>query len=328
MTVSTPAAAKPARWMIIAAFAIIYLVWSSSYLGIRLAVETLPPFLMSGMRFFGAGVILYAWARLRGAPAPTRIHWRSAVIAGFVLFVLNNASLVWSQAHGLPSGIAALLVATVPFWMVLLEWLRPGGRRPSASVVAGIGIGFLGLVLLMNPGSTLDFPLITVIVVLAGAFAWAFGSMYGRTAQLPESPALATAMQLLAGGAVQLIIAAVTGEAAALDWSQVSLTSVLAMIYLGLVSSIIAFTAFVWLMRVADPAKVSTYAYVNPVLAMFLGWAVAGEKLEARMLVAAAVILFAVFIINTGGRLPLRRAGRVLSSQFALERRAKHPKAA
>ncbi|MEP7290898.1 MAG: EamA family transporter [Chloroflexota bacterium] len=300
----------PSRWLLVAAFAAVYLIWGSSYLGIHFAIQTLPPFLMTGMRFVFAGALLFGWARLRGTPMPTRANWKAALISGGILFVLNNGAIVWAEGHGLPSGIAAVLIATLPMWIVLLTWLRPGGTFPGGIVIAGLIFGFIGILLLFDlQGNTLYLP--GVVAVLFGAFAWAYGSLYAKNAPLPKSTALATGMQLLCGGLLQFAIAIPTGELASFDPAQVSTVSWLAMLYLAIVSSIIAYSAFAWLMRVTTPTKVSTYAYVNPVVAVFLGWWLANEPLTPRTLIAAAIIIGSVIMINGyKGKTPLNRRFR------------------
>lgn len=296
----------------VAAFAAIYLIWGSSYIGIHFAIQTLPPFLMTGLRFASAGVILLGWAFLRRTPLPTRANWRAAAIAGGLLFLINNAAIVWAEGHGVPSGIVAVLIATVPMWMVLLTWLKRGGTYPGGMVIAGLGFGFAGIVLLVSPDKTTLNPL-SVAVILIGAFAWAYGSLYAKSAPLPKSAPLSTGMQLLCGGVMQLIVSLFTGELSQFDPALVSATSALATVYLSLVSSIIAYSAFAWLMRVSTPAKVSTYAYVNPVVAVFLGWLLASEPLTPRTLGAAAVIILAVVMINgyRGKTLPQLRPAEV-----------------
>lgn len=293
-----PARPAPARWLVLLAFATIYLIWGSSYLGISFAVQTLPPFIMSAGRFLLSGGLVLLWTLGRGATRPTAAQWRAATIAGFLLFVLNNGLLVWAEHNGMDSGIAALLIATTPMWMVFLNWLRPGGERPTGGVFGGLAIGMIGIILLINPGSASGVEPFGALMVIAAAFFWSIGSLYARGGVLPSNTLLSTGMQLFTGGCMQLILAIVSGEAAAFDPSQVSALSLGATVYLGIVSSIIAFTAFSWLMRVVSPARVATYAYVNPVVAVFLGWALNNEPLQPMTIVAAAIIIFAVVLIN------------------------------
>jgi len=280
------------------ALAAVYVIWGSTYLAIRFAIETLPPFLMAGVRFLTAGALLYLWARWRGAPRPSLVHWRSALLVGGFLLLGGNGGVVWAEQR-VDSGLAALLISTEPLWIVLLVWLLPGGRRPSLPVAGGLLLGFIGVGLLVRPSaeSTID-PLGAAAVVLS-ALSWAWGSLYGQRAKLPEAPLLSTSIQMIGGGALLLLFSAVTGDMARFEPSEVSLRSALAVVYLMLFGSLVAFTAYSWLMRVASPVLVSTYAYVNPVVAVVLGWAFAGEPLTAGTLGAAAVILAGVALITS-----------------------------
>jgi drug/metabolite transporter (DMT)-like permease len=277
----------------------VYLIWGSTYLAIRFAIETIPPFLMAGARYLTAGALLYGWSRLRGAPRPSLVHWRSAGIIGALLLLLGNGGVVWSEQR-VSSGLVALLVSTEPLLIVLLVWLRDRKQRPGGRVIAGLLLGFTGLVLLVRPGSSsggLD-PL-SVVAVLVASLSWAWGSLYSQRAKLPSSPLLSTAMQMLAGGALLLLAATLTGEPAHFALAQVSARSLLSLAYLVVFGAIIAFTAYVWLLRAAPPVLVSTYAYVNPVVAVLLGWALAGEPLARGTLIAAAVILTGVALISS-----------------------------
>ena len=278
------------------ALAAVYVIWGSTYLAIRFAIETLPPFWMAGVRFLVSGLLLYGWARWRGAPRPSRVHWGSAALIGGLLLMGGNGAVVWAEQR-LDSGAAALLVSTVPLWMVLFEWLRKGGTRPTLGVVAGLALGFAGLVMLVKPGGG-GFNGAGVAVLLLGCMSWAWGSLRSRHVPLPESPILTTGMEMLAGGALLMVLGLLTGEAGRLDLAGASLKSVLALGYLTTFGSLVGFTAYIWLLRVTSPALVSTYAYVNPVVAVLLGWAFAGEPLTAGMLVAAAVILTGVALIT------------------------------
>jgi len=292
---------KPPRWRVVTAFAAVYLIWGSTYLAIRIAVETMPPFLMAGVRFLIAGAILYVWTRWRGTPSPTPSHWRAATIVGGLLLLGGNGGVVWAAQH-VPSGLTALLIATVPLWMALLNWLRPGGGKPSNGAIAGLLLGFIGIMLLIGPdklvsGQQVDS--LGAVVLIIAALSWAAGSLYSRQAQLPASPLLATAMEMLAGGALLLIAGLLFGEWTRFELSAPSLRSWLALSYLIFFGALIGFTAYIWLLRVTTPAQASTYAYVNPVVAIFLGWAIAGEPLTGRTLLAAAIIVAAVVVITT-----------------------------
>lgn len=282
---------------VVAAFATVYLIWGSTYLAIRFAIETMPPFLMAATRFLLAGAVLYLWMRARGAARPSRLHWRSALIVGVLLLASGNGVVVWAEQL-VPSSIAALLVAMVPVWMALLSWLRPGGRRPRALVLVGLALGFAGVGLLVFQGGAHGAlnPLGAGAVLLA-SLSWAAGSLYARTAHMPEVPLLGTGMEMFCGGAVLLVVAVVAGEPAKVHLQAVSLRSALALAYLVVFGSLVAFSAYVWLLRHVSPARVSTYAYVNPVVAVFLGWGFDNEPLTGRTLLAAAVIVAAVALV-------------------------------
>lgn len=298
---STHSTLAPSRFAVLTAFAIVYVIWGSTFLAILFAIQTLPPFLMASARFLVAGSLLYAWSRLvNGAAAPSWENWRATAMVGALLLLGGNGLLVWSEQR-IPSGVAALLVGTVPCFMVLIDWLRPGGSRPTGLVVAGLLLGVLGLAWLVGPDRLLGggrADLIGAVVVVLGSFSWALGSVYSRHAATPASPLLSTAMQMLGGGAALLVLSVSLGEPWAFEASAVSLRSVLGLLYLIVLGSIVAFSAYIWLLRVSTPTRVSTYAYVNPVIAVLLGWALAGEALTARMLVAATVIVSGVALIT------------------------------
>lgn len=292
---------RPPRALIWLAFAIIYIVWGTSYLGISVAIQTIPPFIMSASRFLLAGGLLLLFARSAWgghAAWPTRREWMGAAVAGFLLFVVNNGLIVWAEYGGVPTGIVALLIGTTPMWMALLNWMR-SGVRPAPLTWAGLLLGLIGVGLLVNIGDQAadGVPMIGAAAVIVAAFFWALGSLYARGAALPQSPFMSTATQLLWGGVFQAILAVVSGELAAFQIADMSALSFVAMIYLAIVSSIIAFSAFTWLMRVSDPARVATYAFVNPVIAFILGWLLLGEPITLRTVIAAAVIVVAVALI-------------------------------
>lgn len=297
-------ARAPARGRVIAAFAAVYLLWGSTYLAIRFAIETLPPLLMAGVRFLLAGGVLYAFMRLRGQPAPERRHWKSAAVIGALLLVGGNGGVTLAE-RTVPSGVAALLVAMVPLWMVLLEWLRPGGTRPTGRVMVGLAVGFAGMVILVGPSQLAGAGAVHfggAALVLVGSLAWSIGSIHARGATLPANAFVATGMEMICGGALLLVAGAARGELAGLDPAAFTGRSLAAFAYLVVFDSLVGFSAYIWLLGVSSPARVSTYAYVNPVVAVFLGWAMAGEALTARVLIAAAVIVAAVAVITTGPR--------------------------
>jgi len=289
------------RAQIIAAFASIYLVWGSTYLAIRYAVQTIPPFLMGGLRFVVSGALLYAWARSRGAERPTRIHWRNAVIAGGFLLLGGNGAVVWAEQF-VPSGLTALLVSILPFWLVIIEWVRPPHARPSAAIVIGLILGFVGIVVLVGPaglGGHGDVRPVGAVVLILGSLSWAIGSFYSRDAELPQSGLLTTGMEMLGGGALLLIVGALTGELSRFDVHRISGASAVGLIYLVTFGSLLGFTSYIWLLDKVSPARLGTYAYVNPLVAVVLGWAIAGERLSLRTGVAAAIVICAVALLTT-----------------------------
>ncbi len=298
---SATAASEPTTGRLLAAFGALYVIWGSTYLAIRFAIETLPPLLMASARFLVTGSLLYVWARSRGAPRPTRSQWKSAVVVGGLLFVAGNGSVVVSE-QWVASGLVALLVASVPLWMVVLDWLWGSGLRPSRRVVSGLLLGFAGVAFLAGgPGTGVEDArqLVGSILVVLGSLAWAGGSIYARHADVPYRPRLWVGMQMLAGGVLLLPVAVAAGELARFEPAGVSLGSALALAYLIVFGSLVAFSAYIWLLGVSTPARVGTYAYVNPVVALFLGWALAGEPLTFRSMVAAAIIVGSVALITT-----------------------------
>ena len=289
------------RARLIAAFAAVYIVWGSTYLAIRFAVETLPPLLMAGARFVISGAILLLFSRLRGSNGgPTRLDWRTGLVSGLLLLVGGNGGVVWAEQR-VPSGIAALLVAVVPLWMVLLDWMRPAGRRPPALVFVGLGLGLAGLALLVGSDALhghgrIDLAGASVLVL--ASLSWAAGSLYVKHAPRASSGVNGTATQMLAGGALLATAAIAAGELTRMDLAHVSSRSLFGFLYLVTFGSLIGFTAYMYLLEHTTAAKAATYAYVNPVVAVLLGWAFANEPVTARTLLAAAVILAGVAIIT------------------------------
>ncbi|MGB7211983.1 MAG: EamA family transporter [Gemmatimonadales bacterium] len=286
-------------WRITLAFATVYLVWGSTYLAIRFAIGSIPPFLMAGVRLLTAGGLLYLWARSRGAPSPAWKEWRAAGISGVLMLVCGNGAVVWSE-QVVPSGLTALLVALVPAWTVVVEWVLPGGVGPGPITVIGLIAGFAGMALLGGPGSVTGGASPWAVGALAaGSLAWSIGTIYQhRDAPRPASSSMATGIQMLVGGAGLFLLFLVLPGASSFHLGAVTPRSLIALVYLIVFGSIITFSAFVWLIQVSTPAKVSTYAYINPVVALLLGWAVAGEALDLRSIWASALIVAAVGIIT------------------------------
>ncbi len=298
---------------ILLALLAVYVFWGGTYLGIKIAIETMPPFLMAAARFLVSGVMLYAWARLRGAEKPQAVHWKNAAVVGFLLLIIGNGGVVWAE-QTVDSGIAALLVATEPIWIVMLAWLLFRDKRPTRGVFIGIIIGFAGMLILVwdtigfSGGGYASLP--GVIVLSLAAVAWAVGSLFSRDAKLPASPVLATGMEMLWGGMMFLVLSTVLGEYQGFSLADVSLRSFIAFLYLIFCGSLIAFTAYIWLLRHATPALACTYAYVNPIVAVFVGWAFGGEVFGWGTFFAGGVIIVAIILItgmfnkNTEGIVP------------------------
>jgi len=289
-----------ARSLLITAFLAIYIIWGSTYLAIRLAVETMPPLMMGGVRFLFAGAVMYTIVRLRSPEKPTAIHWRSTAIVGGFLLLGGNGAVVWAEQY-LTSSMTVLLLTTISLWVVLLDWLRRDGVRPGVLEVAGIVLGITGVAILVGGSGFSGEDGIHaggVIALLCGALSWAFGSIYSRQAPMPKSPFLATSMEMLTGGALLCVGGVVLGESSRADLAAFSTTSLLALGYLIVFGSFIGFTAYIWLLTVTTPAKVSTYAFVNPVIAVFLGCTLGEEPFSMNMLVAMIVIIAGVVLIT------------------------------
>lgn len=287
----------------------VYLIWGSTYLGIRIAIETLPPFLMAAIRFLIAGGILYLIRWSRGDAAPSRSEWTSATIIGILLLVGGNGGVVWAEQR-VASGVAALLVGTAPLWMVLIESLNPTGRRPSQWASLGIILGFVGIAVLIVPsrftGHTEGVDIIGASVLIFSSLSWATGSLYSRHATLPSSPPLGTAMEMLGGGAGLLLLSFLSGEFSRLNLANISARSLGGMVYLIIFGSWIGLTSYTWLLRVAPTPLVFTYAYVNPVVAVILGHLLGAEPLTLQIIVAAAIVVGSVALTTISQQASIR----------------------
>lgn len=281
---------------------LIYLIWGSTYLAIRFAVETIPPFLMAATRFLIPGLFLYFWRIAAKDPKPTRIEWKSTTIIGLLLLVGGNGGVTWAE-QTLPSGIAALIIGSVPIWIILLNLFRPEGKRINKRVIFGAIIGFIGIVLLIGPTQINSNPEkihpLGIITIILAAIFWSAGSIYSHHAPMPKSPLLSTGMEFLSGGIGLLILGVITGEFTQLDFSLITIRSILSLCYLIIFGSLIGFVAYTWLLRNAPISLVSTYAYVNPLIAILLGNLLANEPLNLRILLSAMIIIGSVFLINT-----------------------------
>lgn len=290
------------RLQLILAFAAIYLIWGSTYLAIRFAVETLPPFLMMGTRFLIGGAFFYLWVRHKKEPTPSLPQIKSASLVGILMLVCATGVVGWAE-QTVPSALTALVISGAPAWFVMIDWLRPKGVRPNRATVFGLIVGFIGIVILIGPDQILSGDISTaqfvgtLALVLASGF-WAFGSILSRHIDMPSSMLFAAAIELLAAGVICIGFGFAIGEGSQLVWDAVSLRSVLALAYLTVLGAV-AFAAFVFLLRATTPSKVSTYAYVNPLVAVILGATLGGEVFDSRMAFASVVIIGAVVLITT-----------------------------
>lgn len=309
MTPAAPAANNRVR--VLLAFAAVYLVWGSVYLATRFAVEHIPAFVMGAVRMLSAGLMLYAASRWRGAPAPTGAEWRASARSGILMLGMGNGAVVYA-AQTVDSGLIALIVASVPIWMVLADWWRPRGVRPGAPVLMGLALGLLGMVILIGPsiasGGVRVNP-VGVIALLIGSVSWAIGSIITRHRERPKSALVSVAIQMIAAGLWFALAAVLLGEFPLFSLDRLTTRSVISWVYLIIGGSLIGYTAYVYLLGAVSAAKAATYAYVNPVIALILGWAFAGEAMTARMIGAAAVILAGVAIITTTGGPPSEVTG-------------------
>ncbi len=285
----------------VTAFAAIYLVWGSTYLGMHVAIETMPPFLMAAGRFGIAGALLFVLVRSRGMAMPTRRQWIENGAAGAMMLVGGNGLVAWSL-HYVPSGVAALIIAISPIFFVLIEWAWPGGVRPSPLTFVGLALGFGGAAWLAAPwenGAGEHAVHVGGLLALVGACVlWPLASIYAKHLKNPVTPFMASAVQMLGGGIGLAVVSSVAGEWTSFEVTAVSARSWWAFVYLVLIGSLVGFSTFVWLMKNTTPARVSTYAYVNPVVAVFLGWLILDEHVDARTIWSAAVIIAGVVLIT------------------------------
>lgn len=282
------------------AFAAIYLVWGSTYLAIRYAVETIPPLVTAGIRHSVAGTILLAWAWSRGF-RPTRAHWISGIVVGALFFLVGHGSLHWAEKY-VGSGLAALLIATEPMFILVLAWTVSRQQISRVSAL-GLGLGVVGVAALTGAELTVKgSSLLALLAVLLGSFAWSAGVVISPRLKLPTDALGRTALPTLCGAAMLLVAAALTGEFHGLHWSTISSKSILGLVYLIIFGSVIAFTAYTWLLQRCPPALVATHTYANPVVAVFLGWLLAGEPLTPRVVLASVAILGAILLIRRGER--------------------------
>jgi len=289
------------RIQVIAAFAALYLIWGSTYLAILFAIQSIPPFLMAGARFLLAGLIMFAIARTQGPLRSTSAEWRTALVVGACLLLGGNGGVTLSEKF-IESGLASLIVATVPIYITLLGWLSGMTPRPTPIVWVGLAGGFLGVAILLGPAlrfSGSGRPAIGMSILLLSSFIWSAGSLYSRTVKHAASPFLGAAQQMFCGGLLLMLVGLFAGESKKFHPGNITTLSVGAFGYLVLIGAIVGYTAYFWLLRHCDPAKVATYAYVNPIVAVLLGALFAHEPVTLRTLLAAALIIGSVALIIT-----------------------------
>lgn len=286
---------------IVGALGAVYILWGGTYLAMKVAIETLPPFMMAGIRFLFAGAIMYIWQAAHGVERPPIRHWKNAAIIGGTMLLGGNGSIVWAEQF-VSSGIAAIIFATVPFWVMLLSWLWQGGKRPNGMVLGGLIVGLMGITLLVNNSvgelSNTSSQWDGYIALVAATLFWAGGTLYSRVAKLPSAIFMSIALQMLTGGLLCLLFSIVMGEWAQFHVELVSMRSAFALGYLIFFGSIVGFSAYIWLLQVADPTLVTTNTYVNPVVALILGWMLAGEQMTSYDALAAILIVLSVIIVN------------------------------
>lgn len=288
----------PERFRLLLAFFLIYFIWGSTYLAIRYAIETLPPFLMAGTRFLVAGLLMYGFMRSRGVPNPPARQWLQLGVVGTFLFLGGNGFVVWAEQF-INSGLAALLVSTLPLWLILLDWLWAGGKPPNAMAATGIVLGMAGTVVLLDPVQIADSAIYLpgALMVILASLCWAIGSIYSKKFRQPPSIFMSAACQMIGGGLTLLLVSFALGEMEGFTLAAVSGVSIAGYLYLMVFGSMIAISAYVWLLQNASASSVSTYAFVNPAVAIFLGWLIAGEEINTHILGGAGIILAGVFLV-------------------------------
>ena len=296
-------AAPPKKIALLTAFAALYLIWGSTYLGIRFAIDTIPPLLMAGTRFLLAGMIMLLIARWQGATRASLAEWRTSLIVGACLLLGGNGGVTLAEQY-VSSGLASVMVATVPIYIALLAWAMGTGPKPSPIVWLGLAGGFIGVAILVGPAlhfapNQTGHPGIGMLILLCSSFLWSLGSIYSIRAKTTSSPFLAAGQQMLCGGALLTVAGVLIGELHRFDAGRMSLLSVGSFSYLVIIGAVVGYSAYAWLLRHCDPSKVATYAYVNPIVAVLLGALFAGETLTPRAIVAASLIIGSVALVIT-----------------------------
>jgi drug/metabolite transporter (DMT)-like permease len=293
---------NPPQALVIAAFAALYMIWGSTYLAILIAIKSIPPFLMAGIRFVIAGLLLYTWCRIKRQQTPDLVSIGNISFSGILLLFVGNTGLVFAEQY-LPTGLAAIIIATVPLWFVILDKRQWKFHFDNKQILLGLLIGFAGILSLFAGKGSLNFQadkmkLLSFFVLVFGSISWATGSLYAKYTPSNGSTGMKAAIQMIAAGTLSLITGMARGELQHFDWNQISNQSLIALLYLITFGSLIGYMSFVWLMSVRPPALVGTYAYVNPVVAVFLGWLIAKEQITWHQVLALVIILAGVIIVN------------------------------
>lgn len=299
---NTVVAKEPSKGLVIAAFLALYIVWGSTYLANLYAIKTIPPLIMLGSRFLIAGLILYFWCLLQGQKTPDFRSLLKIAFSGIMMLAVGTGAVVWAEQY-ISSGLTAIIAATVPLWFVALdrrEWQKTFSNK---MIVIGLVVGFIGTILLFGGKGSSGFSgnkmnLVSILVLLAGTVAWAFGSLYSKYKPVNCSTILKAALQMVIAGITALLYALLTGEQQQLIWNNITASSVTALIYLILIGSLVGYVSYIWLLSVRPASLVGTYAYVNPLVAVFLGWLFIGEKISTQQMIALCVILVGVILVN------------------------------
>jgi drug/metabolite transporter (DMT)-like permease len=296
---------EPAKGLVIAAFAALYIIWGSTYLGMLLAIKSIPPFLMAGTRFLVAGILLYGWCMFRGEKLPSFDSVLKISLGGVLMLFIGTGAVVWAEQY-IPSGLVAIIVATVPLWFVLLDKQHWKENLSNKMILFGLLTGFAGVLLLFAGKSAVaitgdKMKMLSFFVLAIGTIGWAIGSLYSKYKKVKGTTTIKAAIQMLAAGIVYLIAGLLAGEQNDFAPHDVSATSIGALIYLILLGSLVGYMSYIWLLSVRSPTLVGTYAYVNPVVAVFLGWLVVGEQITRQQVIALSVVLAGVILVNFAG---------------------------
>jgi drug/metabolite transporter (DMT)-like permease len=293
---------EPAKMLVVAAFAAVYIFWGSTYIGIALAIKSTPPFLMAAIRFFVAGFILYIWRIVRGEKTPDTISVTKNAFAGILMLFFGTTALIWVEQY-LPAGLSSIIIATTPFWFIVLDKKHWKENFSDKFIILGLAVGLAGIIMLSANKNSINLQgnkmqLISFFVLLFGSILWATGSLYSKYTITNGSTSIKASIQMMAAGLTALLVSLFTGEFNHFSWSQITMSSFGAMLYLITFGSLVGFIAYIWLLDVRPPAIVGTYAYVNPAVAMFLGWWILNEKITSAQIVALFIILSGVLLVN------------------------------